>query len=384
MKHIKKTEASINMFPKEEELKVNNGERVYYKGLALNNLQQIKENEFIRQMDEDIEMEMTFKPKTFVQDLPFEVESKYMSQRGTYVLEGGEEEKQHRKTQTEVDKMTDRLHKEKITLNQKKKTLAEEIHKVECSFNPKINEKNTEKNPEKFVKRMNEWNQKLIEKKKILEPDFNKDKITGQKLFVPKINDNLVDTLQRPDNIFEGLYQRAKDHQDFREKITDPDNMETAEIEREKLERALEIKEMKLKEKYNIGTIEERKENWQRKMEEKQRLLKEQKNEEELIAAEKGDTFNELDYGKKKADKFFKNFNDNYSVRLPNQNIIKNNIIPEPSLSEKKFEKALTEVGPNSKNNFQSNAAKLFYNGIMMELDHEPGHERRKSGHSDK
>lgn len=383
MKHIKKTEASINMFPKEEELKVNNGERCYYKGLALNNLQEIKENEFIRQIDEDIQMEMTFKPKTFLQDLPFEVESKYLSQRGTYILEGGEEERQQRKTKQEVDKMTDRLHKEKLTLNQKKKTLAEEIHKVECSFSPKINEKTKKKNPEKFVKRMNEWNQKLIEKKKILEPDFNKDKITGQKLFVPLIKDKIANALQRPDNIFEGLYQRAKDHQDFREKITDPDNLETIEIEKEKLEKALEIKGLKLKEKYNIGTIEERKENWQRKMEEKQRLLKEQKNEEELIAAEKGDIFNELDYGKKKQDKFVKNFNDNYSVRLPTQNIIKSNM--EPSLCDKKVEKALTEIGPNAKNTFQSGAAKLLYNGIMMELDHEPVvHERGLSGNLDK
>ena len=244
----------------------NNGERLYYQELAKNEIERARKENYAKKIEEDLCAELTFKPSFSYSNPQYQnVSSKVydelpaktdLNQKKVSELDL-ENLKQSKKnlTKEQIDNLSNKLSKEKEDINKKIEKLRTNIQNKIYPFTPSIN-KTSKQNPfsdKKFIERMDEWNKNRFKKTQQKFTETGKDNATGQVLFVPKVNEHNFKKGTRTGKIHENLYNHGMAAKNHRKNIYDPDNVENEEKCREDYEISMQVKEDKIKQKYNIG-----------------------------------------------------------------------------------------------------------------------------------
>jgi hypothetical protein len=240
-----------------EEPLVNNGERLYYKNLALGVLRQSKIEETKKNDEENFTMEFHFQPRVekTENDKYSNVQSKFF--RESKPIKQYKDENEtfqpnkntkmiEPKTEEEIKKMTDRLYSEQKKFKENKEKLYKDQTKEECPFTPTINVQG-KADSKYFMMRLEKRNKKMEEKtKKNNEKQKNAkvDTVTGQKLFQPKVDDPVVKKIKRDnEDVHLDLYNKGLEHIDYRKKIMKTDTRDDLQkIESEKKEKIKNLK----------------------------------------------------------------------------------------------------------------------------------------------
>lgn len=273
----------------ENDPSVNNGEKVYYRQMAKGFIHERDLNNEKKKNEDHLSMVFTFKPsfqkddaerfshvskkvydpKNTNEDLQEYFYSRFSFQPNA-TGQGTET-----KTKEDVNRLTTRLHNELITFNEDKRKLKEKYYEQKCPFNPEVlKPQGKNANYENFKKREEQRKKKMEDKKKEdeLKPK-NIDKITGQKLFIPKIKDPMAKSIERKnEDVYQDLYQQGMDQKDYIKMIYVPDNREEIieEVDNKRVEKKIMDKEER-----------ERNRELKKEREKEERLEKKEKDEKQ-------------------------------------------------------------------------------------------------------
>ena len=325
---------------------MNNGERIYYKNLALGIIRQSKIEETKKNDEDNFTMEFKFHPhieknendkysnvqsKLFRESKPIkkykDENETFQPNKNTKVLEP--------KTEEDIKKMTERLYSEQLKFKENKEKLYQSKLKEECPFTPTINVQG-KADSKYFMMRLEKWNKKMEEKAKKNneeQKNLNVDKTTGQKLFQPKVDDPVAKKLKRDnENVYFDLYNKGLEHIGYRKKIMETDTrVDLKKIENEKKEKIKNLKEER--DRYK----KEKKEKFEKEIYERSLKAKAEKENMEKLLKERIERDNkEHDSNKKKQG--IKDTKDTKDKKLKEKNIkeIKDNKGKKINKSEKK------------------------------------------------